>query len=103
MFFLFTIVLFGFTFLRITVVAGDTESSRIAGLVGSILPSVLIAIFGYIAKKLLDQKTGDTKSDKVKISKPVDHNNSLAGKYTESKPNSSNASSQVNNSDNKQL
>ena len=48
------IVFFGFTFLRITVFVGDTESSRIPGLVGSLLPSVLIAILGFMAKKLLD-------------------------------------------------
>ena len=31
-----------------------TESGRIPGLVGSLLPSVLIAILGFMAKKLLD-------------------------------------------------
>ena len=41
-------------FPRITVFAGDTESSHIPGLVGLFLPSVLIAILGFMAKKLLD-------------------------------------------------
>ena len=50
------IVFFGFTFPRITVFAGDTESSRIPGLVRLLLPSVLIAILGFMAKKLLDIK-----------------------------------------------
>ena len=79
-FFLFTIIFFGFTFLRITVFVGDTESSRISGLVGSILPSVLIAIFGYMAKKLLDtymdnnQKNGS--NDEVQNDlNPVGHMN----------------------------
>ena len=53
-FFLFTIAFFGFTFLRITVVVGDTESSRIPGFIGSLMPSILIAILGIMAKKLLD-------------------------------------------------
>ena len=53
-FFLFMIVFFGFTFLRITAFVGDTESSCIPGLVGSLLPSVLITILGFMAKKLLD-------------------------------------------------
>ena len=62
-FFLFIVVLFGFTFLRITVIVGDTESSRISGLVGSILPSILLAVLGFMAKKVLDQKNCDDKSD----------------------------------------
>ena len=53
-FFLFTIVFFGFTFLRITVFVGDTESGRIPGFVGSLLPSILIATLGFMAKRQLD-------------------------------------------------
>ena len=53
-FFLVMIVFFGSTFLRITVFVGDIESSCIPGLVGSLLPSVLIVILGFMAKKLLD-------------------------------------------------
>ena len=49
-FFLVMIVFFGSTFLRITVFVGDTESSRIPGLVGFLLPSVLVAILGFITK-----------------------------------------------------
>ena len=63
--FLFTIIFFGFTFLRITVFVGDTESSRISGLVGSALPSVLIAIFGFMAKKLLDNYTDKNQENGV--------------------------------------
>ena len=55
--FLFTVIFFGFTFLRITVFVGDTESGRISSMVGSLLPTVLIAIFGIAAKKLLDDTT----------------------------------------------
>lgn len=62
-FFLSTIIFFGFTFLRITVFVGDTESGRIPGLVGSLLPSVLIAILGYMAKKLLDSYSAGNNSD----------------------------------------
>lgn len=42
---------------------GDTESGRIPGLVGSLLPSVLIAILGYMAKKLLDSYSAGNNSD----------------------------------------
>ena len=59
-FFLFMIVFFGFIFLRIT---GDTESSRIPELVGSLLPSVLIAILGFMAKKLLDSYSENLEQD----------------------------------------
>ena len=59
LFFLFTIIFFGFTFLRITVFVGDTESSRIPGLVGSLFPSILIAIFGFMVKRLLDSYSVD--------------------------------------------
>ena len=62
-FFLFMIVFFGFTFLRITVFVGDTESSRIPGLVGSLLPSVLIAVLGFMAKKLLDSYGEDLEQE----------------------------------------
>ena len=75
-FFLFTIIFFGFTFLRITVFVGDTESSRISGLVGSVLPSVLIAVFGFVAKKLLDNKNQkiDDKDTAQNDFNRMDHN-----------------------------
>ena len=85
--FLFTITLFGFTFLRITVVAGDMESSRIASFIGSLLPSVLIAVLGFIAKKILDQQNENRRSDNVKISKSMDLNNSDIMKNTDNKQN----------------
>lgn len=85
-FFLFTIIFFGFTFLRIIVFVGDTESSRISGLVGSVLPSVLIAIFGFMAKKLLDNYTdknqkngGDDHAAGQIDSNPVGHINNFDG------------------------
>ena len=46
--------IFGYTFLRITIFVGDTESSRIPGLIGSLIPTTLIAVVGFLAKKLLD-------------------------------------------------
>ena len=61
--FLFTVIFFGFTFLRITVFVGDTESGRISSMVGSLLPTVLIAIFGIAAKKLVDDTTEENDDD----------------------------------------
>ena len=66
-FFFFMIVFFGFTFLRITVFVGDTESSGIPALVGSLLPSVLIAMLGFVAKKVLDSYGENLEKDDYKI------------------------------------
>ena len=67
--FLFALIFFGITFLRITVFVGDTESGRISSMVGSLLPTLLIAIFGFGAKELLiDDNTkeeGNHDNDKV--------------------------------------
>ena len=64
-FFLFTIVFFGYTFLHIIVFVGDTESGRISGFIGSLLPSILIGLLGYVAKKELDSYSNSENSEQA--------------------------------------
>ena len=49
----FFISFFAFTFLRITTFFGDGESRQIPGIVGSLIPTAVIAILGFLARRLL--------------------------------------------------
>ena len=49
----FFISFFAFTFLRITIFVGDGESKQIPGLVGSLIPTAVITVLGFLAKRLL--------------------------------------------------
>ena len=49
----FFIGFFAFTFLRITIFVGDAESKQIPGIVGSLIPTAVIAVLGYLARRLL--------------------------------------------------
>ena len=49
----FFIGFFAFTFLRIAIFVGDAESKQIPGIVGSLIPTAVIAVLRYLARRLL--------------------------------------------------
>ena len=70
---LFTVIFLGFSFLRITIFVGEQESSRVTGLIGSLLPTALIAGLGIIAKKLLPKEESRKKDVEKTADKRVHH------------------------------
>ena len=56
----FFIGFFAFTFLRITIFVGDAESKQIPGIVGSLIPTAVIAVLGYLARLLLRKYNSET-------------------------------------------
>ena len=63
----FFISFFAFTFLRITIFVGDGESKQIPGLVGSLIPTAVIAVLGFLAKRLLAKYNEQLDSEEVDV------------------------------------